>query len=1002
MIHGKVPHGKSWERQNAVKHVQKPRQQTTAKHGKTWQNKIVAAAVHEDYDEASNTSTISSPGNLTGTTQVVLNKNIKRTVSDGCYSNDIQMEDIVVIDSSPDEKQRIMDYDDDNDKSVVGTEVSLSSAAENAGDVDDVSVMYDPAEMTGSDFGIVSSPLESEGVDEYQLFPCVADYVDDDQRRNIDEEKLDVIIEDDAKSITIDSSDDDGKLMKNPESPEYLEDLVNIDTTNSEEQFTTTEEEIMSMDSEIIIMDSGMKTSPDEQMHATAEDFEAMIDSGNSKDGKESNSSTEMMATDGDELRESLAPTMPTATKTIKTTTSTGKERTLITVVMPKVTSTMTSAVVKPQIVSYSRRPITATAIVTSKSGVPIYSTAAAVAAAGGHNLVKDAQSAKYLLGNTTISVPILKNAIMPRNTTGSSGGQSENSNKKILGQSLIGHSLTGKKINASNFVTLSPLNITHTSSGRIVQATVIRPSSQQSLSSHQKTMVQPSLSYTKLTSLSSLKVTQDVSLPTKIFEDESISPDSSIEQDEGDLMSDDAIYPIPVDENHHLLTARASDVIETGSESAKSPNVSNASSEGNKIIEVDEMLNDEWKRNKSTSSSPIVRSDSQSNASSIGSTPIETANSSKSNDDKQQKLTGAAGVIPVHVIIKSRETSQSPILSAATNNARLTSIIPQLSPLSQTNEIQTNMANASQQLRSIMSSINQSKPSETSTATHRLQAVEVVQPKPSEMPNPGSDQTSAASELPNSVFRTRAPSSGIATSSTVSSPIIAGGSVLTVIGKDSTDFAAAAAVSRQARSQSTTVPGNSVMIAQNKIPILSKIQMENAATSQTKSSKIPVPELTPPSSPLQRTNQLQVNAGQMKVNAQQSILSNTLSQPQQTRIVPYNNESHYMNASASRKPPALLVTSRQSMMSTTMPSPISSISSASSTAAIQNILQSSLQCQPLSGSILSATLSQPTTQKSTSSSNTMLHSQLTSTSASSNPFRYIFNLTFRFMHFQN
>lgn len=903
-----------------------------------------------------------------------------------CYPNDIQMEDIVVIDSSPDEKQRIMDYDEDNDKSVVGTEVSLSSVAQNVGDVDEVSVMYDHGEMTGNDFGIGSSPLESEGVDEYQLFPCVADYVDDEQRQHIDEEKLDVIIEDDSKSITIDSSDEDGRMLKNPESPEYLDDLVNIDTTNSEEHFTTTEEEIMSMDSEIIISDSGMKASPEEQMHATAEDFEAMIDSGNSKDSKESNSSTEMMTNDGDELRDNVATITPTTAKTIKMATA-SKERTVITVVMPKGTSTMTSAVVKPQIVSYSRRPITATAIVTSKSGVPIYSTAAA-AAAGAHNLVKDAQSAKYLLGNTTISVPILKNAIpLARGSGGGNGGggHSENSSKKMMSQSLMGHSLTGKKINTSNFVTLSPLNITHTSSGRIVQAALLRPTSQQqqSLSVHQKklsagiteptvakTMVQPSLSYTKLTSLSSLKVTQDVSLPTKIFEDESISPDSSIEQDEHDIMSDDAIYPIPVDENHHLLAATQSlDANESG---------------GSDLPTINEQLTNNYSTicgqfadSKSASSSPIVRSDSQSNSSSIGAASIDTLNSSKSIDAKQQqKLAGAAGVIPVHVIIKSRETSQSPVLSAPPNNSRLTSIIPQLSPLSQPNEIQTNMANASQQLRSIMSSINQTKPSDTTTVAHRSQT-EITASKPNETANSVSDQIIATSEQTmNSMFRTRPATSGIA--STASSQIISGGSVLTVLSKDTTDYASATAAARHARSQSTTITGNSLIIAQNKIPILSKIQMENAAKANTTITASTVSSIESPIM-IAKTSTM-------------SILSSTLSQPQQTRIVPYNNESHYINASA-RKPPALLVTTRQSM-SSTMPSPISSNSSASSTAAIQNILQSSLQCQPLSGSILSATLSQPpTSQKSSANSNTLLHSQLTSTSLTNFPFRYNFRI---------
>lgn len=49
-----------------------------------------------------------------------------------------------------------------------------------------------------SDYNIVSSPLESEVVEEYQLFPCVADYVDDGERHTIESPT-----EDDSKSITM-------------------------------------------------------------------------------------------------------------------------------------------------------------------------------------------------------------------------------------------------------------------------------------------------------------------------------------------------------------------------------------------------------------------------------------------------------------------------------------------------------------------------------------------------------------------------------------------------------------------------------------------------------------------------------------------------------------------------------------------------------------------------------------------------------------------------------
>lgn len=505
----------------------------------------------DDYDETSNASTMSTPTTFTVQPHTI-NRNLKRTASDSCYTTTksslpgqaMLMDDIVVIDSSPDEKQRIMDYDDDNDKSVIGPEVSLSSVAQNAIDGDEVSVIYDTS--AGNDFNIVSSPLESEEIsEEYPLFPCVADYVDDGERHTIGSPT-----EDDSKSMTVDDSDDEGK-HGHSESPVYLDELVNLDT-NSEEHFATTEEEIMSMNSEIIIMDSSMKT-PEDRLHNTVEDFEAMIDSGNSKDGKESNSSIELMEIEPEQDLPLMKPAKPTTMSQMsKETTSLNKGR-VITVVVPQSSASST----KPQIVSYGRKTITATAIVTPKNTV--YSTVPTSAST--HNLVKDATQAKYLLGDQTISVPILKNAIPLARVSGAKNN-AETTNKKIIGQSaIISTSLSNislKKINTSNFVTLSPLNIQHSSGGRIVQAQILRaqPSQQTVTAVNQRQITSiagtqiakslpPTLTYSKISSsLASLKVSQDVSLPTKLFEDESISPDSSIEQDESDLMlTEETIY---------------------------------------------------------------------------------------------------------------------------------------------------------------------------------------------------------------------------------------------------------------------------------------------------------------------------------------------------------------------------------------------------------------------------------------------------------------------------
>lgn len=997
----------------------------------------------EDYDDTSNASTMSTPTTFTVQPHTI-NRNLKRTASDSCYTTTkspltqqaMLMDDIVVIDSSPDEKQRIMDYDDDNDKSVIGPEVSLSSVAQNAIDGDEVSVIYDTS--AGNDFNIVSSPLESEEIsEEYPLFPCVADYVDDGERHTIESPN-----EDDSKSM-VDDSDDEGKHVHS-ESPVYLDDLVNLDT-NSEEHFATTEEEIMSMNSEIIIMDSSMKT-PEDRLHNTAEDFEAMIDSGNSKDGKESNSSIELMEIEPEQDLPLMKPTKPATMS--KESTSLNKGR-VITVVVPQSSASST----KPQIVSYGRKTITATAIVTPKSAV--YSTVPSSAST--HNLVKDATQAKYLLGDQTISVPILKNAIPLARVSGAKGN-AETTNKKIIGQSaIISTSLSNislKKINTSNFVTLSPLNIQHSSGGRIVQAQILRaqPTQQTVTAANQRKITSiggpqiakslpPTLTYSKIgTSLASLKVSQDVSLPTKLFEDESISPDSSIEQDESDLMlTEETIYTTEdSNQNHrdsneigvsfifaffscvlrqpHFKQKKIIQFVYLSGKNKKLQENSSPMSTQDRMIEVDEMLNDDWKRSKSSSSSPIIKTDSHSNAS----------HSEKSQDaPEKQKPTVQ---IPVHVIIKSCESPNTNLQPAT----RLTSNLPQLSPLSQPNEITSNMANASQQLRSIMSSINQttntttglttSNQNKSVTTTVEIKAMEAqVSAANTQLTSSasvtGKTENTVANVVPtsfenvlavnrNNELNAKAEALPKIVTETVPTTITAG-KILTStqafnqnnIGSITTTSAGSILVVKQLRTVSpmtsrsrspVTVnssgaktfsvvkssmggtpiiisgqaaqPGSSVIITQNKVPILTKVA--------TSSSIVSVANTISGSA----TNPITVSTSVSKNTTQtMSILSNTLSQPQQSRIVPYAEGQHITISKKPIKLPILTKIENATVVSN------ASVTSASSTAAIQNILQSGLYSHPTSGSILSATLSQPSQKPNAK----LLQTQLTN-----NPFR--------------
>lgn len=64
-------------------------------------------------------------------------------------------EDVVVIDSSPDEKQGIMDYDDFHDKAFVATEVSLNSAAQHIADGDDMTVLESLVTLVQNQFYLI-------------------------------------------------------------------------------------------------------------------------------------------------------------------------------------------------------------------------------------------------------------------------------------------------------------------------------------------------------------------------------------------------------------------------------------------------------------------------------------------------------------------------------------------------------------------------------------------------------------------------------------------------------------------------------------------------------------------------------------------------------------------------------------------------------------------------------------------------------------------------------
>lgn len=492
-------------------------------------------------------------------------------------------EDIVMVDSSPDEKQRMMDYDDDNDK-VVTTEVSLNSTAQDLGDHDEMMSAFDTSEL-------ISSPLVTEPeATEYVLFDQHVVHIDD--------------------------------------SNESLKEIMN--TNLFEDAMQEPKPESSKAQTEIIFLNDVKDKNP-----KISQDFEAMIDSGKDDDESEAEivleKSEEEHSLKAQEVSKIIAATVQEAKKEVR-----------LTPIPTSVSITIPSNLI---------------------SRANIHTTIAGVSAH--KKLVKNATptTAKVSIGNQLISVPVLKNMPPMQNKQ---SGDSPQGSKKIMtsnSQTILNlknpamFNVSGHKINTSTIVTLS-LNKGTSRPIQTVQRIQQKPGQQaqpiivpissscitSSPSSNAMNIISsvgmvssaqtvkmttsrasPILTYSKMPTLT---MTQDASLPSKILEDDEISPDHSTEQDEAARKKSEAAAKI-----------------------------SSGLSEGSKVNEA--------------------------------TIPEEKAKS----------------VIPMHVIINSRESSASPVLNPAQRS--VSGNMSQLSPLSQPIEINTNTHNATQQIRSIMSSIN-------------------------------------------------------------------------------------------------------------------------------------------------------------------------------------------------------------------------------------------------------------------------------------------------------
>lgn len=588
---------------------QKPKTSLLKKPLAAIQSSKIKSLVSADYNELDDSSNGTPPISPLG------QQKLRQKTQDGSKT-----EEVVIVDSSPDEKQRMIDYDDDNDKVVTTlTEVSLNSTAQDICDSDDMIETFDTSEL-------VSSPLDTvaESTD-YALFEPHVVHIDD--------------------------------------SNESLKEIMNTnlfeDTIPQEPSKDNTSKD-MNSDSEVMFIIEPEKDKSPKSV-GTREDFEAMIDSGKDDDNESETEISSLIVSEKLETVESEKPAPTQVKVTIAPMCDVKKELKI----SPVVYSSAPSPVSLTLPANLMARPnITSAGVSTHKK------------------IVKPTQTtAKVSIGNTTISVPVvLKN--MPISTQNKGGGECSQGSKKIITTNALTLSqlkknpgllsMSGQKINTSTIVTLS-LNKGNNRSIQTVQRIQQKPgqqsiivpistcvtSSPSSIASSVEIMSctqnpvisklstsrsSPILTFSS--KMPTLTMTQDTSLPTKIFEDEEISPDA---QDCDDIEGK----------------------IKDG--------------QCEKTSTIDNKTED---ANRSTENQP---------------------------DGKLKS------VMPVHVIVKSRESSQSP--TTQQSRTMISSNMSQLSPLSQPIEINTNTANATQQIRSIMSSINSSEDQKIKAESEQMSA---------------------------------------------------------------------------------------------------------------------------------------------------------------------------------------------------------------------------------------------------------------------------------------
>lgn len=676
----------------------------------------------------------------------------------------------------------LVDYDDDDSSNGTTTMYPNYQKAkkmlEQEGKSDDVVI-------------VDSSPDEKQKI---------VDYDDDNDKMVVTEVSLNSTAQDLTDNDTIiETSFDRSELVSSPlvtepvatdyalfeshvvldDSNESLKEILNTEVLFEEPNANVETKPISSsssMDSSkgddvIYVVDKVM--SPKSNIGGTREDFEAMIDSG--KDDDENESESEVIAiekcdqTDTDISEKAIDIAQKTRIITAASATPSSpipeKREIKIPVVFSSSGNTMLSLPSIPKLVNRANISMSNFTSATHKK------------------LVGNQTTAKVNIGNTTISVPVvLKN--MPISTT----TDTQSGTKKILTTNAIISNLkkntnptlinvSGQKILISN--TLNKGNT------RPIQTVDLK----QRIQHHQKSDQHP-ISVTTVTCITS-------SSPTT---------SSTFEMSHGAIVSKISSTGTPI-----LTFSKIPQL--TMTQDASLPT---------KILEDDDMSESVDDKDQNKSSEPMEG--------------VQEENGKEISDP-----TGGTqkSLIPVHVIIKSRESSQSPSATMSTTSQqqqtqRLTSSLTgissnignmsQLSPLSQPIEINTNTHNATQQIRSIMSSLDSNEDSKNKTATitsseNNNQFVSVS--------SSSSSSSSATSGIQKTIFRSTSTPAGDTKIIISSSPAISTSSNIQTI------------TSQQQQQQ----PSNNVLFVKQikTIPSTSSGIISNSAPSPSTTSTIVV-----------------------------------------------------------------------------------------------------------------------------------------------------------------